>query len=613
MLSASSFDKDLYNQLKSTIEIQKQLSQLNKENLEEIGYHIIQEISGNEEKIYIFSHILLDFAEYRPKNIEIFSELFIYLQQMKSSSNKLDLLENFIVSFIHARTPPRSSSLFLIRTLFLRNAISFDLILKEINLIINPDTELNVYKYRQYDDDILDPDTYNNQEINLHRVINWFYPEMLSSYKGIIRLAKTSFKYFFPSQYKNKIQLEKMINSGYCLDTLAEIIRKDDIDSFIQIVSQSGENFDINQRKKSTIFERSSLLFHNPTLIQYSAFFNSIKIFKYLLLNNAKIESSSNDYYSLADYAVAGGSIEIIHILEQKGIELYNSIPISIKYYQNDIFQYILDNCSSNQKPSKITSKKIKHDDLNINDPLFYYYDFDENKYYKNVVKSYENKNMNQVDLDELNEGQHPSVYKINDHDKNIIFDYFDIDSVYKAIIESNNYLALFILFDHKMSINYGNKKTILHYAIRKGRFFLVKLLLSAKFIDPYIADSHNDIPLMYSILYNRKKIFLYMMKQPKVLNSLTNQDYIKMLFICNIGKCSKEIQVCLFSKWTIDLNQTHDLISLIDLNQTHDLLKILTFAPFDSFKNQLQQAIVHSFNVGRDDLMRIFVCRAIN
>ena len=79
MLSASSFDKDLYNQLKSTINIQKQLSQLNKENLEEIGYYIIQEISGNEEKIYIFSHILLDFAEYRPKNIEIFSELFIYI------------------------------------------------------------------------------------------------------------------------------------------------------------------------------------------------------------------------------------------------------------------------------------------------------------------------------------------------------------------------------------------------------------------------------------------------------------------------------------------------------------------------------------------------------
>ena len=404
MLSASSFDKALYNQLKSTIHIQKQISQLNKENLEEIGYHIIQEISGNEEKIYIFPHILLDFAEYRPKNIEIFSELFIYLQQMKSSSNKLDLLENFIVSFIHSRTPSRSSSLFLIRTLFLRNAISFDLILKEINLIINPDTELNEYKYRQYDDDILDPDTYNNQAINLHRVINWFYPEMLSSYKGIIRLAKTSFKYFFPSQYKNKIQLEKMINSGYGLDTLAEIIQKDDIDSFIQIVSQIGENFDINQRIKSTIFERNSILLHNPTLIQYSAFFNSIKIFKYLLLNNAKIESSNNDYYSLADYAVAGGSIEIIHILEQKGIELYNSIPISIKYYQNDIFQYILDNCSSHQKPSEIPSKKIKHDDLSINDPLFYYYDFDENKQYKNVVKSYENKNMNQVDLVELNE-----------------------------------------------------------------------------------------------------------------------------------------------------------------------------------------------------------------
>ena len=134
MIKPSSFDNRLYSKLKLIAHIQKELVKLNLTNINEIGEEIKKEkeIWETSEGVYILVQTLIDFAEYRPKNIEIFSDLFIYLQQLSSESSKIFHLEEYFVSFINSRSPISLSYLFFLRTLFSKKSIPFDLILLEI-------------------------------------------------------------------------------------------------------------------------------------------------------------------------------------------------------------------------------------------------------------------------------------------------------------------------------------------------------------------------------------------------------------------------------------------------------------------------------------------------
>lgn len=176
--------------------------------------------------------------------------------------------------------------------------------------------------------------------------------------------------------------------------------------------------------------------------------------------------------------------------------------------------------------------------------------------------------------------------------------------------MKSNNFVPLFILFNHGMSINYSSKKTrktILHYSIQNGKQFFVKLFLSVKSFNAFIKDSNGEIPLMYSIIYNRKNIFLYMMNNQDILKSITNQYYIKMYFYSSIFKVSNEYYDCLMRK------RKFDLIELINSNEIDTLCNIMTYVPFDAFGYQIERAIIVSFN-NRNfrSLTRLFVCRTL-
>ena len=62
-----------------------------------------------------------------------------------------------------------------------------------------------------------------------------------------------------------------------------------------------------------SIFETNQFLFNKtPTLIEYAAFFGSIQIFNYLLLNHVTITPS------LYIYVIHGAHPEIIQIIEEK-------------------------------------------------------------------------------------------------------------------------------------------------------------------------------------------------------------------------------------------------------------------------------------------------------
>ena len=122
---------------------------------------------------------------------------------------------------------------------------------------------------------------------------------------------------------------------------ICELIRKDSVEEFISYVNKSNINLESTIDK--SVYETNHYFLKNMNinLIDYAAFFGSIQIFKYLLLNKVKLTKS------LIFSAIHGNNAEIIQILENSQIQQSSIEKIlieSIKCHHNDIANYILDN-----------------------------------------------------------------------------------------------------------------------------------------------------------------------------------------------------------------------------------------------------------------------------
>ena len=157
---------------------------------------------------------------------------------------------------------------------------------------------------------------------------------------------------------------------------LCSLIREDDLNAFIYYINTNDIPF--SSKINKSIYETNQYLaFQQPTLIEYAAFFGSIQIFKYLILNKVKIDKS------LCLYAIHSKNSEIIHILEDKCLNIieqnYESLIIeSIKCHHNDITEYFINNYASEEIISRICTNYIKYYnyyyiDKEINNEQFFF------------------------------------------------------------------------------------------------------------------------------------------------------------------------------------------------------------------------------------------------
>ena len=120
---------------------------------------------------------------------------------------------------------------------------------------------------------------------------------------------------------------------------ICELIRGDLIDDFIVFVNKTS--LSLNSKIKFSLFETNLfLLKKEPSLVEYAAYFGSIKIFKYLCLNNVELTPS------LWLFAIHSNNSELIHLLEEKNVEMDDMLcekcfKEAIKCHHNEIANYI--------------------------------------------------------------------------------------------------------------------------------------------------------------------------------------------------------------------------------------------------------------------------------
>ena len=136
------------------------------------------------------------------------------------------------------------------------------------------------------------------------------------------------------------------------------LIRQDRVDEFNVYTIQ--ENIQLTSKIKPSIFETNAFLNENsPTLIEYAAFFGSIKIIKYLLTKNVEITQS------LLLHSIHSKNFNLINFLlsnknklsKSKYAELHNE---SIKCHHNYIADYIKTNFTV------LDIEKLKNEIVNV-------------------------------------------------------------------------------------------------------------------------------------------------------------------------------------------------------------------------------------------------------
>ena len=305
--------------------------------------------------------------------------------------------------------------------------------------------------------------------------------------------------FFFSADINEKYQEEGQNHTQIC-----QIIRSDELQSFISYIEQN--NVQLRSNISPSIYETNLFLRNHKetSLIQYSAFYGSFQIFKYMVENQPDILDET-----VWEFAFYGENKQIIDNIENHNIPISNKtirscIMNSIRSHQNDTFEKLLNRflTEKNEEKEKEEINQIitKYDMLKSAILAFNYKVIAE--YIEKVKKSLYN-----IFLKGCKSGLH-------------------------QIVES-------LLFLPNLNINNCSSHAGLHYACMNGDLYLVKLLLAMPIIDINITSHHcimsiekefeGFTPLELAIRYGHNRIVLLLLSNEKI-NINKGSQWIKSL-----------------------------------------------------------------------------------
>ncbi|KAK8845749.1 hypothetical protein M9Y10_020667 [Tritrichomonas musculus] len=404
-----------------------------------------------------------------------------------------------------------------------------------------------------------------------------FRKEKYRNYKYDFYLLN-EFKEFFITNDKEKMlysnlqKVQPIFSNDYIFEKTREIgencinvcliIRKDSLDEFISYVNK--KNISLDSSFQPSVFETNSFLIKNKAnLIDYSAFFGSIRIFKYLLKMNVTQSPS------LMLYAIHGNNYQIIHILEDNKTDIddndyyFNCFIESIKCHHNELAEYFKNKMSQGLNEAAII-KMLKYynfeyltdfdniDQLNL---LYYLCRYDHFIPAKLLLNS---TNLTKKFLKEkfiLTD----SVKKRNIDIVKLLMEHHDINVNYKCVVKTNegdtiqtnaliaavknNYLEIAKTLVNHPKTDINNK-----YVFKEGNII--------------IGSKIERTPLFYAVMNNNIDIIQFLLQQKKIkINEEINinigdKEETKNVLFEAIERDNLEIVSLLLNHPKIDVNQ---------------------------------------------------------
>ncbi|OHT04194.1 hypothetical protein TRFO_28364 [Tritrichomonas foetus] len=315
------------------------------------------------------------------------------------------------------------------------------------------------------------------------------------------------------TQYKIKFIQNNSKNPKVSI--FEKIIRKDDIHTFQQILSES--NIDINcqfqffDNEKYFVFKNISL-----SMLEYSAFYGSIQIFKFLWIQKG-IKFGSN----LLKCAVCGNNFDVIHLLESelKTKFDFSCLELAIAHHHYELTEYIISDLGIQQFPdTEILNRSIKSFNA-----LFLYDHCDDFEYEINTLKY-------------LTGGELPVISV----------------AVNQNLLEVVKILSTIECIDLLKQDFTG--KNALHLACAKGYYEIVKFLAESDGMNINSTDNNGRTPLHWAV-QSDKEVVKYLIQLPRIdLNKENKMKSTPFLDAVILGKL--EIVKLLANTHEIDVNR---------------------------------------------------------
>lgn len=304
--------------------------------------------------------ILLEYIDHEGNSEEQFQNLMDFFKQKEFSNNKteLKLLFRMITKIAnhHYRSTDFFSKIEMIISKF-KDDISKHFTNSEIFNIFQPNKRILLFLFEEK---ILTFTYFICKAITNYdsNYFYYFYPEITEHDKSAQNDSKEKKKEILEFIQNNQDEFKKLRKIGENESNICQLIRKDDINNFIDYIKKNKVKLDT--KIEESFYETNSYInkyqgsyIYQPKLAHYACFFGSIQIFKFLISNKVQLDGS------LWNYAIHGRNMEIIHILEQQKIKPMNNsnffmrdddskfdkcFDFAMKNFHNDIANYIHQN-----------------------------------------------------------------------------------------------------------------------------------------------------------------------------------------------------------------------------------------------------------------------------
>ncbi|KAK8854148.1 hypothetical protein M9Y10_016705 [Tritrichomonas musculus] len=302
-----------------------------------------------------FSQVILNILDSDSETEELFTKLTKYLDDhnIKQDKSEIKLILHTItkISNNHHRMSNFFDKIERIFKLFTAEIQNFFTNI-EIFHIFKENKRLLLFLFEEK---IITPDNImckiiTSKEYENKKYPEYFFPEFERFYdqKTLNNIKSNNSKIDF----KSPSFLEKR-RIGENDSPASLLIRNDSVDEFREKFGNKPTSWFTKDITES-IFETNPFLCQkNPSYIEYSAFFGSIKIFKYLL--SAKKEFTN----SILSFAIHGRNIEIIQLIEGKfkfkpsDMALVESFVESLRVFHNELTDHLYEKYYNNPQLRK--------------------------------------------------------------------------------------------------------------------------------------------------------------------------------------------------------------------------------------------------------------------
>lgn len=319
----------------------------------------------DSNNISIFIEELLIVLSIRPQNINIFVDITAELTKQFPESKSI--FSDILLKNLMYKSDCFHSKLYFYRGCIEKNILDINQLVDSIHQFYKDVGDMSV---------ILFLFVFFLKEI--HDLKPKFFKELLDRFNTECDENLKLFNNFFvnvESYVLNDFAKWKFCIEHMCdYNSLTYLLAIDDIDAF-----QEKAVDDFNFIIEPSIFERASILTKNTSLLQYCAFFGSVNCFKFILLQGASIKYTDTVLNTVYQYAVAGGNIEIISLLEQNDVsfcisQYENAVIYSIKFARNEIYQWLESirgtEIEDNKKPDPLQAAVISDNIICISNLL---------------------------------------------------------------------------------------------------------------------------------------------------------------------------------------------------------------------------------------------------